>query len=358
MTGHVLRKRNLLVRIQKLDKAAQGEDCAWFTRSSSPRRMTSNTTNNPLRFHLAVPVAACKRPRTAQIRRLPVLRQRRQPVVRTARRSSPQRRRAGLVRQLGVKLGDHLLERLNDGLTQSRKTLAVWSQRYFANRKVWTLAESMLSSNRMCSREEAADPAVERALRHPAPVPQHFISQLPQRVRFRPPFRQLLEALELPERETGFEDTLQFREHEVRSLRARRLAQHKGKRFEDEVATLYRLLGFEVTEGTQVSGIQIDLQIRKREGGLITQAIVECKDTRVTAKERNQILAQQNIAQKKLPKHRWITVSSEGFAADTRAALEEAGFDCVTYAELLRDLVPLDSYVEDLDRRPRGLGRR
>jgi len=123
-----------------------------------------------------------------------------------------------------------------------------------------------------------------------------------------------------------------------------RAAHFRGKRFEDEVAVLYRLLGFETILDTQISGMQIDLQIKKREGGLTTQAIVECKNTRVTAKERDQLLAQQNLLQKKLPKHRWIAVSAEGFAADTRAALEETGPVLIPLREVRKD-VALDSIV-------------
>jgi len=59
-------------------------------------------------------------------------------------------------------------------------------------------------------------------------------------------------------------------------------------------------------------------------------------------------LTGQNLAQKKLPAYRWIALSSEGFAAETRLALEEAGVSCLTYAELLRELVPLDQYNEHL----------
>ncbi|HQR31974.1 MAG TPA: pentapeptide repeat-containing protein, partial [Blastocatellia bacterium] len=122
----------------------------------------------------------------------------------------------------------------------------------------------------------------------------------------------------------------------------------KGKRFEDEVAALYRVLGFDVKADTELSGVQIDLMIRQKLGGANVEFIVECKDKRITADERNQILAQQAIAQKKLPRHRWIAVSSQGFAADTRLALEESGVDCVTYAELLRELIPLDNYADGL----------
>jgi uncharacterized protein YjbI with pentapeptide repeats len=94
--------------------------------------------------------------------------------------------------------------------------------------------------------------------------------------------------------------------------------------------------------------MQIDLQIQQRTGGMLTQAIVECKDKRITSTERDQILAQQVIAQRKLPAYRWVAVSSQGFAADTRVALEDAGVACTTYPELLTELVPLSSYVEHL----------
>src|SRR5262249_5067206 len=54
------------------------------------------------------------------------------------------------------------------------------------------------------------------------------------------------------------------------------------------------------------------------------------------------------LARQKLPKYRWLVVSSEGFTPDTCAALDEAGAEYTTYPELLHDLVPLDSYVEGL----------
>jgi len=104
-------------------------------------------------------------------------------------------------------------------------------------------------------------------------------------------FRQLLQALDLPRREFAQEEEFEFREHELELSRRGRLGYVKGKRFEDEVATLYRLLGFEVKQDTQLSGVQIDLQIQQKIGGLLTQAIVECKDKRITANERDQILA-------------------------------------------------------------------
>lgn len=148
--------------------------------------------------------------------------------------------------------------------------------------------------------------------------------------------RQLIQALDLPRRDfqRDREDAeFEFREHKLDPVERGRRNYAKGKQFEDEVAALYRLLGFETKLDTGISGVQIDLMIRQKFGGMTTEAVVECKDKRITSEERNQILAQQNLAQRKLPRHRWIAVSSQGFAADTRTALEDAGIDCVTYAD-------------------------
>ena len=248
-----------------------------------------------------------------------------------------------------IQAGDHLEARINDGLEKSRKMVAVWSKNYFQHGRVWTVAESY-------SRQHADMLALERPLIpiliDDCTIKPTFGSLIYVDFRneadFDLRFRQLLEALDLPKREFAAEPEAGFIEHDVPRAERGLIAHRRGKRFEEEVATLYRLLGFEVTPDTEVSGVQLDLQIKKREGGLTTQAVVACKNARITAKERDQLLAQQNIAQKKLPKHRWIAVSAQGFAADTRAALEEAAFDCVTYPELLRELVPLDDYAEGL----------
>jgi WD40 repeat protein len=245
-----------------------------------------------------------------------------------------------------LKPGSHLQARINDGLQQSHKVVAVWSRSYFRDDKVWTLVESYSQQHAdMLARDRPLIPlliddcadAIKPTLRSIVRIDFSNPADIDLR------FRELIDALDLPRRDFAI-DILDI-PFERGAAEAGRLAHQRGKRFEDEVASLYRLLGFDVTVNTQIGGIQIDLQIRKREGGLTIEAIVECKDTRITAKERDQILAQQNVVQRKFPRYRWIAVSSIGFAADTRVALEESGYECVTYAELLHGLVPLDSYV-------------
>ena len=251
--------------------------------------------------------------------------------------------------QWQIKPGHSIDDRVNDGLEKCRKLVAVWTEHYFADRKVWTLAESYAKQHQdVLGRDRLLIPLLRRDCKIKPTLQGLLYLDFRNEADFDLRVRQLIEALDLPKREPEPEERPEFREHEVDVRERGRWAHRKGKRFEDEVATLYRLLGFEVTQDTEVSGIQIDLQIRKREGGLTTQAIVECKDKRITSAERDQILAQQNLAQRKLPKFRWIALSSQGFAADTRTALEDTGVDCTTYPELLRELVPLDTYTDHL----------
>ncbi len=88
--------------------------------------------------------------------------------------------------------------------------------------------------------------------------------------------------------------------------------------------------------------------IEEKLGGVPVKAIVECKNKRITAKERNQIIAQQSLIHQKMPNCTSIAVSSWVFSPDTRAALEKIGICCLTYAELLSELVPLSNYVAGL----------
>ena len=248
--------------------------------------------------------------------------------------------------------GDHI-KKLNDGLKASRKVVAVWTPNYFRDDKVWTLAESYAKQDKdLLARERPLIPV----LRLDCDIEPLFRPLIYLDCRrdddFELRFRQLIEAIDLPDRRYQYPDReggdYELREHELTKAELGRRSYKKGKRFEDEVAALYRLLGFEVIADTELSGVQIDLMIRQKLGGANVEFIVECKDKRITAEERNQIITQQALAQKKLPRHRWIAVSSQGFAADTRVALEETGVDCVTYAELLRELVPLDNYADGL----------
>ncbi len=247
--------------------------------------------------------------------------------------------------------GDNLLERINEGLKQARKLVAVFSRSYFGVKKEWTRAEAfaqhsadILSKERPLIPLLLEDCAVEPTLRGILHIDFRNDDDFDLRL------RQLVEALDLPRHGFQFREReeFEFREHKLDPAARGRQNYAAGKRFEDEVATLYRLLGFDAKQDSNLSGMQIDLTIEQKVGGLPTSAIVECKDKQITAKERDQILAQRLMTQQKLPAFRTVAVSAQGFAAETRTALEAAGVHCITYAELLRELVPLDSYVDGL----------
>ncbi len=248
--------------------------------------------------------------------------------------------------------GDHV-KKLNDGLKHSRKVVAVWTPAYFRDDKVWTLAESYAKqSPDVLARERPLIPL----LRQNCDIEPLFRPLIYLDCRndddFELRFRQLIESLDLPSRELlqreREELELGLREHELTKVERGLHSYKKGKRFEDEVAALYRLLGFETKLDIQLSGFQIDLLIEQEVGGIPVAAIVECKDKRLTAEDRDQILAQQFKRSQKLPAHRCLAVSSQGFTADTRTGLEESGVHCTTYRELLRKLVPLDNYADGL----------
>ncbi|MFN0110843.1 MAG: TIR domain-containing protein [Blastocatellia bacterium] len=244
--------------------------------------------------------------------------------------------------------GEKITLQVSDALDTSYKVAMVMSPDYFA--RPWPRAEW---SSALMKDPENRDRRLIPLLRCECDIPDLLADlkaiDFTNNDDFELSFLKLLEVVEdkpKPRPDNVFERHFLNREFDIseRDLRSYK----RGKSFEEEVATLYRLFGFDVKQDVQLNGMQIDLLIEKREGGLLTQAVVECKDKKITAAERDQILAQQSVALRANPRLRWIAVSSLGFAADTRAALESAGVDCVIAADLRRDLLPLEDYVGGL----------
>jgi hypothetical protein len=148
-----------------------------------------------------------------------------------------------------LQAGDHLEARINDGLEKSRKMVAVWSKNYFQHGRVWALAESYSRHADMLALERPLIPI----LIDDCSIKPTFRSLIYLDFRnegdFDLRFRQLLEALDLPKREFATEPEAGLIEHDVPRAERGLIAHRRGKRFEEEVATLYRLLGFEVTPG-------------------------------------------------------------------------------------------------------------
>jgi hypothetical protein len=123
---------------------------------------------------------------------------------------------------------------------------------------------------------------------------------------------------------------------------------HRELRFKSKVAEAYRLHGFRVDEeDAQVSGTRFDLLLEEDRAGMCDRYVVVCADAYISVEECRQILDRWNRENHLVPGHRWIVVSSVGFEGNSRRQLSAVGLYCVMYTELLRQLVPLDQYVQD-----------
>jgi WD40 repeat protein len=245
-----------------------------------------------------------------------------------------------------VKPGENILEAMESGLKKSRKIVFVMSQASLS--KSWPKAEmrDIIHDDPNNSQRRLVPLKLEDC------DPPSFVKQLKpidfrNREDYPIRFRELMEALDLlpPKFESREREKPEFEERELRG----REAYKRGKAFEQEVATLYKLLGFEVGDSQKIDEIQIDLTIHQKRV-ISVDAAVECKDLRVTAKERDQIIAASAAVRQKHPAWRMVVVSSRGFSEDSRTALLAQGIDCKTYPELLSELVPLEQYVQGLIR--------
>ena len=241
--------------------------------------------------------------------------------------------------------GEKITLQVSDALNTSYKVAMVMSKDYFD--RPWPRAEwSSVLMKDPENRDRRLIPLLRRECDLPDLLADLKAIDFTNDDDFELSFLKLLEVVEdkpKPRRDDDAER--HFLDREFDKAERGRLNYKRGKSFEEEIATLYRLFGFDVKQDVQLNGVQIDLLIEKREGGLLTQAVVECKDKKITSAERDQILAQQGVALRSNPRLRWIAVSSQGFAADTRAALESAGVDCVIAADMKRELLPLEDYV-------------
>lgn len=164
--------------------------------------------------------------------------------------------------------GDNLLARINEGLKSSRKMVAVFSSDYFRDGKVWTRAESYaLQAPDILSKDRPVIPIWIKNIQEDEIEPTlRPILYLDFRNDddFELRFRQLLEALDLPRREFAREEEIEFRERKLDPAERGRRNYARGNRFEDEIATIYRLQGFEIKQNLQLNGFQIDLKVDRR----------------------------------------------------------------------------------------------
>src|SRR5439155_1602691 len=153
----------------------------------------------------------------------------------------------------------------NEGIEKSRKMIAVWTESYFRDKKIWTLAESYSQQHSdLLAEQRPLIPLLREECKIPPTLRNILHIDCRNDADFDLRLRELVQALDLPRRAARSEGLFEAREYDKGPAERPRIITRKGKRFEDDVATLYRLLGFEVKQDVQLSGFQIDLMIEQK----------------------------------------------------------------------------------------------
>lgn len=119
--------------------------------------------------------------------------------------------------------------------------------------------------------------------------------------------------------------------------------------FETEVATLYRLMGYDVSHRESVDGVEVDLVVKIKTGILEITAIVECSDTsrRLGAERMQRTLARlMPLISRRVDKA--MIVSREGFTKAALQLAESTRIDCLSMADLRDAVVDVGRYLDHL----------
>jgi hypothetical protein len=99
--------------------------------------------------------------------------------------------------------GDHLLARLNEGIEKSRKMIAVWTESYFRDKNVWTLAESYSQQHSdVLAEQRPLIPLLREECKIPSTLRNILHIDCRNDADFDLRLRELVQALDLPRRDT------------------------------------------------------------------------------------------------------------------------------------------------------------
>lgn len=239
-----------------------------------------------------------------------------------------------------VQPGAHWPTAINTAIADASKMVAIWSAAYFRPGGEWTRAEAfakvapdILAKERPLIPLLIEDCEVDPLFRAINWVDYRRPDDRPLR------FRELVQALDLPRSQH------ERRASNDRPSIAARMAISSKDRLVDDVAAIYSLFGWKVDPGGTKAGKVIDLRIQMRRAGLAAEAAVICLDRQVRESDCYHLLALQNAIAREEPRLQWILIGSRGFSPEARELLTAAHFMLLSYAGLLRELVPLEDYV-------------
>ncbi len=125
-----------------------------------------------------------------------------------------------------------------------------------------------------------------------------------------------------------------------------------GHGFEDKIATLFRVLGFDVTVRQTIAAREVDLVCRRLDLPIPITYLIECKTGKVTAEHVDQfhsrvasIRAQEKSYLTAVP----ILVSEQEPVGHARENASGLGITFLTLGSLIRWIIPVDAYLHSID---------
>jgi WD40 repeat protein len=246
-----------------------------------------------------------------------------------------------------VKGGDRKASKPREGVKASRRIVAVLTPHYFASKSLdnfTMVVEALSQTQASLDKERPLIPALFENCEIPVIFQQFTPIDFTSAANFEWCVRQLLEALNFPRQQFAPKQVDKLPDYGVDDLRERK---PRGENFVDAAAKVYRLQHFEVQLDYEWQGVTFDLMVAKNDFGMRRQAVVTCLDVYCDLVQCHDIVNNkyQKVYQQ-LSHQQWIVLTAAGFSQDSFNHLNNLGISCITYAELLNQLVPLQDYVE------------
>lgn len=123
----------------------------------------------------------------------------------------------------------------------------------------------------------------------------------------------------------------------------------KGLTFEEDVASILRLLGYRVERNVTLAGVQVDLFAEMKTGVIGLRLMVECKDydtkQTVGVEEVKEFLGTL-VAVRGKQVDKGLMVARSTFTRAAKELAENAGVDAVSFSDLQNQLVDFGSYLD------------
>jgi Restriction endonuclease len=125
----------------------------------------------------------------------------------------------------------------------------------------------------------------------------------------------------------------------------------KGKSFEEEVAALFKLMGYSTEINTLINAGQIDIRVEIKLGLVTQKGIIECKNysgTNVGIEDVEKFCNRISLARQKDQTDFGMLISNTDFSAQAKLCATSYGFvQLRTYRQLLSQLIDFEAYLKN-----------